>query len=149
MEHLKRIWSLSTLPLSQFRCQNKSANKHTKPVSSRTGLDIWRITNPRAFWFPCTPTTRRKVSVTSTEQLFIDLIQGRIIVSELAGKRTSTCNHPLCIVDVERPRMLFRRAVPGDEMQVVVQHRGRVLWSVADDSMKISFRCREEIGVIH
>ena len=141
--------SLSASSLSQFRRRNKSVNKPAYPVSSWSGIDPWRITNLWAVRFASTPTTRCKAPINSTEELCVNLVQGKIIVYELAGKHSSACNHLLCITDVEHLRMLLWMFVPWDVMQVTVNHRARILWCIAYHCVEITFRCREEVSVVH
>ena len=68
---------------------------------------------------------------------------------ELPRKRGITGDHPRHVIEGEEVRMLLRRIVPGNEMQVTVHSGVLKFMSVTNNGVEIAFRGGDEISIVH
>lgn len=97
---------------------------------------------------PRTPAAISELSVLSFEELAINLVENSVVFLELPGKRAVAQNHAPIIFESEGPRVLLRRIVPGDVVEIMVNCSVLVVFRIAYKCLKVSLRRWDKVGVV-
>lgn len=97
---------------------------------------------------PRAPTSESELTSPFLEQLTVYPVEDRVVLLELPGEGPVAEDHLPVISEAERPRMLLRRSVPGDVVEVVVGGGVLVVLRVADKGLEVALRGGDEVGII-
>lgn len=95
-----------------------------------------------------TPPPIRESPTMPFQNLPINLVENRVVLLELPGKRAVAQHHSSVIFEAEGPGMLLRGRVPGDVVEVVVDRGVSVILGVAYESLEVSFGRGDEVCVV-
>jgi hypothetical protein len=85
----------------------------------------------------------------AAEELGVDGVEHGVVPGELPGERRAAAHHGRQVGERERVRVLARRHVPLDVVEVVVGDGLHEPGRVADERLEVALRGGDEVGVVH
>jgi hypothetical protein len=149
-----RVFLKHALPGPEVLLRQQRRDEPLQPLGSGTRAQERRVPNSGArvaaiLTAGDAPASGREHAGPPREDVGVDPVQDRGVAGELAREGRVAADHAVPVVEREVVRVLHRRGVPGDEVQVAVDGGVAEPVGVAGNRVEVALWGRDEVGVVH
>jgi hypothetical protein len=145
-----RVFLKHALPGPEVLLRQQRRDEPLQPLGSGTRAQERRVANSRArVTAGDAPASGREHAGPPREDVGVDLVEDRGVAGELAREGRVAADHAVPVVEREVVRVLHRRGVPGDEVQIAVDGGVAEPVGVAGHRVEVALWGRDEVGVVH